>query len=299
MTMRLALPIAGLLIMGAGWGGNLTLAKLAIGAGASPFGLAFFEAAGSALLLLLVGLAQGRLPSVDRRQLLFYLLSGASGITIPNVVIFHVAHFLSVGLLSLLLTLVPLVTYAISLLLRIERFAWIRVVGLLIGMAGVALIIAPPGSLPRPGLVGWVLLGFSATAMFAVQNVYIARAWPDGSDAVALSCGTLIFGALLLLPFILGIGGNIGFAPPWRIVHWAAAIMALVNALMTVIFIELVRRRGPVFTSQTAYLITIAGVLWGIVLLHERHSLWIWTAMLLMCLGVALVSRQPRLAAAR
>jgi drug/metabolite transporter (DMT)-like permease len=295
--MRLALPIVGLLIMGTGWGGNLMLAKLAVGAGASPFALAFFEAAGSALLLLFVGLAQRRLPPADRGHLLFYLLSGATGITIPNVVIFHVAHFLSVGRLSLLLTLVPLVTYAISLLLHVERFAWIRAAGLLVGMIGVVLIVAPPGSLPEPGLAGWVLLGFAATVMFAIQNVYIARAWPQGSDALALSCGTLAFGALLLLPFLLTTGGSIGFARPWGTVQWAVATMASVNALMTVMFTELVRRRGPVFTSQTAYLITIAGVLWGIALFHERHSLWIWAAMLLMCLGVALVSRRPRLAA--
>jgi drug/metabolite transporter (DMT)-like permease len=295
--MQVTLPIIGLVLMGTGWGGNLMLAKLAIGAGASPFGLAFFEAAGSALLLLLVGLTQGKLPPLGRRELLFYLLSGASGVTIPNVVIFHVAHFLSVGVLSLLLTLVPLATYALSLLLRVERFAWIRAAGLLVGMVGVGLIVAPANSLPEPGLAGWVLLGFAATVMFAIQNVYIARAWPRGCDALALSCGTLVFGALLLLPFVLATGGSVGFALPWSTVQWAVATMAAVNALLTVIFIELVRRRGPVFTSQTAYLITIAGVLWGIALFHERHSMWIWAAMLLMCLGVALVSRPPRFAA--
>jgi drug/metabolite transporter (DMT)-like permease len=295
--MQVTLPIIGLVLMGTGWGGNLMLAKLAVGAGASPFGLAFFEAAGSALLLLLVGLAQGKLPPLGWRHLWFYMLSGASGVTIPNVVIFHVAHFLSVGLLSLLLTLVPLATYALSLLLRVERFAWIRAAGLLVGMVGVGLILAPANSLPEPGLAGWVMLGFAATMMFAIQNVYIARAWPRGCDALALSCGTLVFGALLLLPFVLATGGRVGFALPWSTVQWAVATMAAVNALLTVIFIELVRRRGPVFTSQTAYLITIAGVLWGIALFHERHSLWIWAAMLLMCLGVALVSRPPRFAA--
>jgi len=42
---------------------------------------------------------------------------------------------------------------------------------------------------------------------------------------------------------------------------------------------------------------TIAGVLWGMLLLHEHHSLWIWAAMLAMCAGVALVTRRrPRAA---
>ncbi|MEA2779325.1 MAG: hypothetical protein QOK29_869 [Rhodospirillaceae bacterium] len=294
---RVLLPIAGLLVMGAGWGANLMLAKFAVGAGAAPFGLAFTEALGSGLLLLLVCLFR-KLPDLSRRHLLFYLVSGATGITIPNVLMFHVARYLPVGVLSLLLTLVPLATYALSLLLRVERFAWIRAAGLLVGLIAVGLIVAPAGSLPAPGLAGWVLLGFGATAMFAVQNVYVARAWPADSDALALSCGGLIVGGLLLLPVTVATDAMISLTPPWGIVQWAVATMLAVNAVLTVIFTDLIRRVGPVVTSQTAYLITIAGVLWGIALFHERHSLWIWTAMLLMCLGVALVSRRSRAASA-
>ena len=88
--------------------------------------------------------------------------------------------------------------------------------------------------------------------------------------------------------------GFIGLMPPWGAVQWAGIAMALVNALMSAIFILSIRYAGPVFASQTAYLITIAGVLWGMLLLHEHHSLWIWAAMLAMCAGVALVTRRHR-----
>jgi len=82
--------------------------------------------------------------------------------------------------------------------------------------------------------------------------------------------------------------------PPLGPVRWVGGGMMSVNALLTVIFIASIRRAGPVFTSQTAYLITIAGVLWGMLLLGERHSGWIWTAMAAMYAGVALVTRYPR-----
>ena len=41
--------------------------------------------------------------------------------------------------------------------------------------------------------------------------------------------------------------------------------------------------------SQIAYLVTGFGVLWSMVLLGERYSLWVWAAFALMLLGVALV----------
>jgi drug/metabolite transporter (DMT)-like permease len=293
-AMQLVLPLAGLLLMGIGWGGNIMLAKLAIGLGAPPVGLAFLEAAGSGLLLLLITWIRRRPPPLDGRSLRFYAISGALGVAIPNVVIFYAARHLSVGLLAILMTLTPLVTYGFSLILRLERFWWVRALGLLFGLLGVALILAPSSSLPEPGLAGWVVIGFLATATYALQNVYIAQACPEHSDALALSCGGLIAAAFMLAPLTALTDGFISLTPPWDAIQWAGAAISAVNALLTVIFIASIRRVGPVFTSQSAYLITVAGVLWGMLLFHERHSAWIWGAMLVMCAGVALVTRQPR-----
>ncbi len=292
---QLALHLASLLVMGVGWGGNILLAKLATSLGAPPAGLAFLEAAGSGLLLLLVCWMRGRLPRLDGRHLRFYVITGALGVAIPNFVIFHAARHLSAGLIAILMTLIPLVTYGLSLILRIERFWWVRAVGLLFGLLGVTLILAPSSSLPDASAAHWVVLGFLATTMFAMQNVYIAQAWPRDGDALALSCGGLILSAVMLAPLAWLYEGFIGLTPPWEAVQWAGIAMGVVNALMSALFILSIRYAGPVFASQTAYLITIAGVLWGMLLLHEHHSLWIWAAMLAMCAGVALVTRRhPR-----
>ena len=291
---RLAFQLGGLLMMGIGWGGNILLAKLATSLGAPPIGLAFLEAAGSALLLLLASWIRGRPPSLDGRHLRFYTISGALGVVAPNIAIFHAARHLSAGLIAILMTLTPLVTYGLSLALRIEPFRWVRALGLLLGLLGVTLILAPSSSLPEPGLAGWVVIGFLATAMFAIQNVYIAHAWPRDGDALALSCGGLLASSVMLVPLAGLTEGFIDLVPPWGVVQWAGSAMAAVNALMTALFIASIRQAGPVFASQTAYLITIAGVLWGMLLLHEHHSAWIWAAMLAMCAGVALVTR-PRL----
>ena len=56
-------------------------------------------------------------------------------------------------------------------------------------------------------------------------------------------------------------------------------------------------RAGPVFASQTAYVVTLSGVLWGMAIFSEAHSLWIWLSLLLMMVGLTLV--RPRKAAAQ
>jgi drug/metabolite transporter (DMT)-like permease len=292
--LGMALPVAGLLAMGIGWGGNILLAKLATSLGAPPVGLALLEAGGSGLILLLALRARRQSLPLDLASLRFYVISGASGVVIPNVVIFYTVPHLPVGLLAIAMTLIPLLTYGFSLLLRIESFGWLRSLGLLFGFIGVMLILAPSSSLPERGMTFWVVVGFGATSMYALQNVYVAHAWPREGDALALSCGGLLASGMMLAPLAPFAGGFVDLTPPWSAMQWSGLAMTAINAALTVIFIASIRRVGPVFTSQTAYLITLSGVVWGMLLLGERHSPWIWSAMLVMCAGVALVTLRPR-----
>lgn len=288
--MRWGVPLACLMIMGAGWGGNTALAKVATLAGAPALGLALLEGIGSGLVVFLLCLWTRRMPRLARPYLGFYAIAGLTGITVPASVIFWIAPHIPVGILSLLFTIVPLMTYALSMLFTVERFVWVRVLGLLIGLAGTALVILPGASLPGSGTIGWTLIGLVAPALYATQNVYIARHWPHGSDALALSCGTLIGGGVALIPAVLVTGDWMLLLPPWDTAEKAAASMLTINGLLTAIFIWLVRFAGPVFASQTAYLVTTWGIIWGIIIYDERHSLLVWLAVGLLFLGVALVT---------
>ena len=47
---------------------------------------------------------------------------------------------------------------------------------------------------------------------------------------------------------------------------------------------------GAVFASQAGYVVTLAGVLWGVIIFGETHSGWVWLAMCLIMIGLALVT---------
>jgi drug/metabolite transporter (DMT)-like permease len=55
-------------------------------------------------------------------------------------------------------------------------------------------------------------------------------------------------------------------------------------------FFYTIKTCGPVFASQCAYAVTISGVIWGIIVFSEQHSIWIWISVMVMLLGLALVS---------
>ncbi|HEY1385802.1 MAG TPA: DMT family transporter, partial [Dongiaceae bacterium] len=231
-----------------------------------------------------------------RRQwiyLRYYLVNGLLGFAIPGPLLFWVAPHLPVAVLTLMIPMAPLLTYVLILAMRKERFDGWRALGVVLGIVGVGLIVLPKGSLPEPGLVGWVLLGLAASCFYALQNVYIAMHSPPDADVLTQTTGMLILGGLIAIPLAIGLNGFLWPVFPMTVAVKAAAAMLLINAAMMLMFVWVVRAIGPVFASQTANVIVLAGVFWGWVIFGEVLSQWVWSAILAMAVGVALVTLRP------
>jgi drug/metabolite transporter (DMT)-like permease len=287
---RFLIGPAALLAMGLGWSGSYTLAKIATTAGGSPVGIAIWEGLGSGLLLLAACAVTGRWPRLSRRHLTYYTVNGLIGLTIPSVLLLFVAPHLPVSITTLLIPLAPLMTYLFVVILKVERFAVLRALGVVLGFAGVLMIVLPQHSLPDRGMIGWVLLGLVASVLYATQNIYIALRSPPGADALSQAAAMLFVGGAIMLPYAWLSGDLLSPFAPWTEITFCAAGMALVNALFTICFIWLIRATSSVFASQTAYTITLCGSIWGYLVFGEVHSLWVWGALLAMVIGVALVT---------
>jgi drug/metabolite transporter (DMT)-like permease len=291
--LRLVLGPLALLGMGSIWGLGFALAKLAGENGAHPIGLVLWETIGSGVLLLIACMVLGRYPRRQWSYLRYYLINGLLGFAIPGPLLFWIAPHLPVGVLTLMIPMAPLLTYVLILAMRTERFDIWRACGVLLGFAGVGLIVLPEESLPGPGLIGWVLLGLGASCFYALQNLYIALRSPPDADVLTQTTGMLILGGLSAIPFAAAFDGFLWPVFPMTVAVEAAAIMLLINAAMMLIFVWVVRAIGPVFASQTANVIVLAGVFWGWIIFDEILSPWVWGAICAMAAGVALVTLRP------
>ncbi len=268
-----------LLVMGVVWGCTFSLAKLATEGGAHPLGLSLWQGLLGGALLFAVCLARGKLPQISRRHAGFYLVCGLLGTVLPGTLFFYAAPHVPAGILAISVAVVPILTYAISLPLKTDALTPGRAAGILLGLVAIVLLIAPGASLPSRDMAPWVLVALLAAAFYAAENMYIALKRPAGSDALAIVAGMLFMAALMLAPIVAATKTFVPLAPPWGVVEWSIVGMMVANALAYTLFIQVVTSAGPVFASQTAYIVTIAGVLWGMVIFGERHSLWIWAAL--------------------
>lgn len=284
------LPVGNLLLLGTMWGGSFSLAKVATTAGVHPFGLLLWQSAGAAVILLAFCAFRRRLRAIRIAQIGYYTGCGLLGIVAPSTAIYWAAAHVPAGVLAMLVTSVPMLTYALALATRLEVFQGRRVAGITLGFVAVLLIVGPRSSLPEPEMVGWVLIGLIAPFCYAGSNIFIARFRPVASDSTALAAGMLICAAVLATLLATATGTAYMVGPPWDAADMAVLGLSMITGVAHIFLFELIRIAGPVFFSQVGYIVTVAGVLWGMLLFGERHSPWIWLALALMFAGVALVN---------
>jgi len=229
---------------------------------------------------------------LGRAQLGLYVLIAFIGTILPNSASYEAIRHLPSGLISILLSTVPMLAFPIALALGVDRFSLMRLAGLACGLAGVILIVAPEASLPDRAMLAFVPLALVAPLFYAMEGNLLSKIGMKGLDPVQLLLGASIMGMVFAAPIALATGTFISPLPPYGAPDLALVASGVVHGFVYSTYFWLVARAGPVFAVQVSYLVTGFGVFWAKLILDESYSVWIWGAMALMLVGVFLV--QPR-----
>lgn len=289
-----AILIVLLILMGAGWGVTLPLTKIAVGAGYRQFGLIFWQFVISSLILGAILAARRRRLPLGRAQLRMYLVIALLGSVLPSSAFYYAATLLPAGILAIGLSTVPMFAFPMALLMATDRFSWLRFSGLMFGLAGVLVLIAPEATLPERAMVAFIPLALVAPVFYALEVNIVAKFGTAALNPIQLLCGASVLGALIALPLALGSGQWIDPAPPWGAPDQALIALAVIGAVVYSGYVWMVGRAGAVFAAQVSYLVTGFGVVWSMLVLGERYSGWVWLALALMFVGLFLVQPRPR-----
>ncbi len=281
--------------MGLIWGLAVSLSKIAGLAGGHPVGLAQWQVIVAGSLLLIACIVTAKLPPLRLDVARFGLICGAAGVAFPAMALFTSALHLPAGIVAIAFASMPLFTYLMAVIFRIEEGTARRLSGVLLGLAAMALLIVPRGALPEPGMAPWVLLSLAASVSMSFENFYAGGYRPEGVGSLQLSCARQWGAALLLTPLALATGTAVPLDAGWGTIQWAATGTGLISGIAYTCLLYVIRTSGPIFATQSSYVITLAGVGWGMLLFGEHHSLYIWLALALTLVAIALVKpRTPR-----
>src|SRR5690606_2341565 len=115
----------------------------------------------------------------------------------------------------------------------------------------------------------WLLLGLLVPLSLAIGNIYRTAHWPTGAAPEQLAVGRLLGGAALIFMVVL-MAGDVQTLVVEGTRLWAILVL---QSILTAIgyrgFFHLQRQTSPTFLSQLGFVITPAGMLFGIVFYGE------------------------------
>ncbi len=262
--------------------------RIATENGVPALGYVVWVSLGGGVLMLIACVLTGRLPRLGRRHVVTYVVGGALSIAAPMTLLALAAPRLPSSVITMIVVLAPLLSFVFALPVKLERFRWHGLVGLLFALAGVLLILLPAASLPEPGMVGWVLLTLLVPVVFALFNIFIDLYAPPQEGGLQLGTGILLAAGLMMLP-ITAIAGEFHFFPGPSIEGDLAVLYAtLINTTRWWLMFIIIRMAGAVFVSQTAYIIVLGGFGWQALFFGGEVSGYIWAAAGLLLLGLAI-----------
>lgn len=220
-----------------------------------------------------------------------FLLLGGNGLVVVA------EQWVNSGIASLMVATVPLFMAIIEFLfMRRETLAWRGWLGLLVGFAGVGILVFSDGSSHGADPMGLLLL-IGACISWAAGSVYSKTLKPSGSVVVQIGIQMLAGGAALsLLGLLLGEAGRLNFTPSGL---WAMAYLVVFGSIIGYSAYIYVLQKWPAAKAGTyAYVNPVIALLLGAVILQEPLTLSMLIATVVILLGVLMVQTSGLKAAA-
>lgn len=269
------------------WGISYGFIKVAVDDGIPPAFVAWARVVLGAAVLVALAIRSGTLPRVRGRGR-FVLAYALVEICVPFPLIALGERHVASSLAAILIASVPLLIAGLAVRFdAAERASGRRLVGLLIGLAGVVALVGIDVAGHTDELLGAGAILLAALG-YASGPMVLKRGLGD-VDPRATMGASLAVAAVVLTPFA-------ALDPPTAVPS-GGAVAALVvlgllcTALAFVVFANLVRAIGPSRASVITYVNPVVALVVGIGALGERPGLGALGGLVLILVGSALATR--------
>ena len=281
--------LLGLLTLG--WGFNWPMMKLTLAEMPVWTFRGVCVATGAAGLFLIARLG-GQSLRVPQGQWTRLIVTSACNVTLWNVFIGYGLTMLPAGRSAILAYSMPIWAVLLCVFILHERLTRRRLLGLVLGMAGMALLIGREFTLMRASPLGAILV-VGAAFGWALGTVLMKR-YPMSLGTTALTAWQLLIGGLPIM-----IGALILDWDHWRPIGTPAVIGLVYNMFFVFIFcywawFKIATTAPASVSSLSTLMIPIVGVFSGIWLLGESPQWQEYAALVLVIAALATVLIPPR-----
>lgn len=279
-----------LVILAMVWSSSFTVIKVGVET-VPPTTLAMLRVTIGAMILFVWLKARGQSLPTDMRLWWSFFLIGCFGNAFPFTLINWGEQAIPSGLAAILIAAMPLAALVLGRIFSDEILNARRLSGVLIGFAGVVVLIGPQELMALGDQALRQLAVVTAAVFYAIAGILV-RKLPTAKP-LEHGTGVLIVSAAVLIP------ASLVADQPWALNFSAEAIVAAVylgvfpTALATILLIIVIASRGVTFLALNNYIIPLLGVVWGYLFLNEAITQEALIALTLILIGVAVAGTGP------
>lgn len=278
-----------LVALAAIWGGSFLFMRICAPV-LGPAVLIEYRVAFAAVFLALVGwvlhLRGKSAPLAVRTHWKHYLILGLFNSALPFVLFAFAARTLSASVLAVLNATAPMWGALVGAVWARQRISPRSALGLLLGSAGVALLVGFDHVAELPGAGLAVVAVLVAAFSYSIASQY-AKSAPSVAP-FANAHGSMWAAAILVLPLLAFIP-----APGEPTVGIMAAVLTLgvvCSGIAYIIYFKLIEEVGTTSALTVTFLSPVFGILWGALFLHEIIGWHTIAGSAIVLFGTALVT---------
>tara|TARA_B100000676_G_scaffold14190_1_gene12773 strand:+ start:2906 stop:3853 length:948 start_codon:yes stop_codon:yes gene_type:complete len=277
-----------LIVMGAAWGLEFSMFKLAVEAGLPEIGILM-------VALVLVVVAFGAVIAwkhawfrLNAEIIVFLIVVAVLGYVLPLLAALWAASHVGAGMMTLIASFTPIVTVATALLFRTEHVSLRRILAVTFGMIAGLMVLAPGVDLTGSRNFGWLLLVFVVPLTYGVESVYVWVKWPAGLSPLQIGAGQAAIALLGVIPLHLLTEPAMAYDPAWPVSQWAVILVGFLVLVEVFLYFAIIRDTGGVLVSFSFYISLFAGIAWGVTIFGEVFDWVTWIAVVALMIGLAL-----------
>ena len=290
MAKRPWLVPAAFILLGLIWGSSFLWIKIGVQELDPATLVAYRISLGALAMLLYVRLTGEKIPRTFR-ELAPLAALGLIATALPFFLITWGEQYIDSGTAAVLNSLTPIFSLVLAgTILRTESVTLIRVVGLVSGFGGAALLASREFALRGDQLA---LIGVGAVTVAAISyagGASVSKAMVHGTPRNVVAAGNLTFGAVYIWFFALISGANP--ALPTHVDSIVAVVwLGLMGSFLAFLLLYfLISHLDATRTAMVTYLFPVVGVTLGVVFLDEVLDARLLIGTALVVVGIVVVS---------
>ena len=280
------------ILLGAIWSSSFLWIKIAVQE-VSPITLVAFRVLFGLLFSIVVILIQRTKIPRDFKSWVPFLILGISNVAIPFFLISWGEQAIDSGIAAILDSTVPLFTIIIAhYLLHDDKMTWPKVIGLLMGFAGVVVLMSKDiGSTIGP-ILGQLAV-VVACMFYAGSSVYARKSTEEASGLIR-GAGPLVSSTAVIWVAALTIEQPLKI--PQLPITWIALLWlgVLGSGFAFILNYYLIHEIGPTRTTMVTYIFPLGGVILGVLFLHEQITWQVIAGAVLIVASLAVANWNPQ-----